>query len=105
MQPPHDNRHGHGEHRIRRTLLAVAFAAFALYAGDYLVLRLRIMMNWNPYGTVTVQPLYAVPQKDGKMEFLTSDAQDETCVHTLFPQTGSPPCWYLNRRKEKRVNL
>ncbi len=76
-----------------------------IYAADYLVLRYRVAVNRQPFGTVTVQPYYAVPQKDHKTEFLFDDPEDETCVHSLFPHLGDSPCWYLSRNKEKRIDL
>ena len=90
---------------VRRVLLALALAALLTYACDYLLFRFRIATNRNPYGTLTIQPLYAVPQKDGKTEFLTGDPQDQTCVHSLFPHGGDDPCWYLRRQKNKRINM
>ncbi|MGA8028913.1 MAG: hypothetical protein WB992_17365 [Bryobacteraceae bacterium] len=90
---------------LQRAFLVLALSIAAAYACDYLVLRFRIATNGQPYGTVTVQPYYAVPQKDGKMQFLVDAPQDETCVHALFPHMGDSPCWYLSRHKEKRISL
>ena len=87
-------------------LLAFAVLAFVfLYGADYLLLRYRVAANRNPYGTVTVQPYYAVPRKDHKTEFMFDDPQDQACVHSLFPHLGDSPCWYLNRNKQKRINM
>ena len=91
--------------KVVRGLLAVLLGFALLYAGDYLLLRYRVAVNHNPYGAVTVQPYYAVPRKDHKTEFLFDDPQDQTCVHSLFPHLGDSPCWYLNRNKQKRINM
>ncbi len=88
-----------------RTFAAVVLAAGALYFCDYVILRVRIATNRQPYGTVTVTPYYAVPQKNHKTEFLFDDPRDETCVHSLFPHSGDSPCWYLSRNKEQRTNM
>lgn len=77
----------------------------ASYACDYLLLRYRVARNRSPFGTVTVRPYYAVPQKDHKTEFLFDDPQDQTCVNALFPQLGDSPCWYLRRNRNKRVDM
>lgn len=91
--------------KVVRSLLAVLLGFALLYAADYLLLRYRVAANRNPYGTVTVQPYYAVPRKDHKTEFLFDDPQDQTCVHSLFPHFGDSPCWYLNRNQQKRINM
>jgi len=87
------------------TLGLIAVVLFLVYAGDYLILELRIHSNKNAFGTVTVHRYYAVPQKSGKLEFLSTDPQDQTCVHSLFPHMGNPPCWYLVRHTEQRIDL
>jgi hypothetical protein len=90
---------------FKRAIVAVVLGLALLYAADFLLLRYRVATNRNPYGTVTVQPYYAVPRKDHKTEFLFDDPQDETCVNSLFPHMGDSPCWYLNRNKQKRINM
>ncbi|MBV9155969.1 MAG: hypothetical protein JO097_06885, partial [Acidobacteriaceae bacterium] len=70
---------------IKRIFIIAILSIAAVYIADYLLLRFRIATNRNPYGTVTIQPYYAVPQKDGKTEFLFDDPQNQTCVHSLFP--------------------
>lgn len=88
-----------------RVFAIVVLSAGVIYLCDYLLLRVRMATNRSPYGTVTIQPYYAVPQKDGKTQFLFDDPQDETCVHSLFPHAGDDPCWYLSRKKEKRIDM
>ena len=90
---------------FQRTFTTVVLTIAIVYVCDYLVLRFRVATNRQPYGTVTVQPYYAVPQKDQKTEFLFDDPQDETCVHALFPHLGDRPCWYVTRHKNRRINM
>jgi len=90
---------------IKRIFIVAILSIAAIYIADYLLLRFRIATNRNPYGTVTIQPYYAVPQKDGKTEFLFDDPQNQTCVHSLFRHMNDDPCWYLSRKKEKRINM
>ena len=90
---------------LRKALVAILVVAASLYVLDYLVLRYRMARNQTPFGTVTVRPYYAVPQKDHKTEFLFGDPQDETCVNSLFPHLGDSPCWYLSRNTQKRVDM
>jgi hypothetical protein len=90
---------------VKRLSISLVLGFALLYASDYLMLRYRVAANRNPYGTVTVQPYYAVPRKDHRTEYMFDDPRDETCVHSLFPHFGDSPCWYLNRNKQKRINM
>jgi hypothetical protein len=88
-----------------RVLVAVVAAGVLAYSGDYLWLQYRILKAQNPYGTVRVNGYDAVPLKNGKTEFYPLDPVDQTCVHSLFPHFGDPPCWYLERHADRRVDL
>lgn len=88
-----------------RLLASLVLGLAILYIADYFLLRYRIAAKRNPYGTVTVQPYYAVPRKDHKTEFMFDDPQDQTCVHSLFPHFGDSPCWYLNSHRQKRIDM
>ncbi len=90
---------------MRRIFAGIVLTTALAYVIDYAVLRYRIATNHNPFGTVTVRPYYAVPEKNHKTEFLLDEPQDQTCVHSLFPQEGDSPCWYLSRHREQRINL
>lgn len=90
---------------LQRSLLLLVALAVLAYFGDYLSFRFRIPGNRAPFGTVHVQPYLAVPQKNGKTEFILDDPTDQPCSNSLFPQGGAPPCWYLRRHASKRVNL
>lgn len=88
--------------RIKRILLLLAAALALFYAGDYVVLRTRLPRSLS---TVTVEPYYAVPQKDGKTEFMMLDPEDRTCTQSLFPHMGYPPCWYLRKHTQQRIDM
>jgi len=83
-----------------RALLALCLAAASAFAIDAAVLRYRASTNHNAFGTVTVHPYYAFPRKDKKIELIFDDPRDETCAHSLFPQMGYSPCWYLRRHSD-----
>jgi hypothetical protein len=100
--------------RTGRTILfraaRIAFAstvlfAAAVYAIDYLVLRVRLATHNHPTDTVIVRAVYAVPQKNGRTEYLAGDQQAQTCVRSLFPHMNDAPCWYLKRHQEQRVDM
>jgi hypothetical protein len=84
---------------VKRILLILALTLAALYGADYLVARKR------PLGAVQVQPYYAVPQKDGRTEFIMLDPEVDSCVNSLLPHLGLQPCWELNRKKQKRIDM
>jgi len=86
-----------------KQFLGLAVAAALVYAVDAAVLRFRAATNRNAFGTVTVHPYYAVDRKDKKTEYMYEDAQDETCVNSLFPHLGDTPCWYLRRHKDEAL--
>ena len=84
---------------------AVVLAGVLLYAGDYLSLRYRIPNNREPLGSVMVQRSYAIPLKDRKTEYSFDPPAPETCVNSLFPHFGNPPCWYLSHHTRQQVNV
>jgi len=85
----------------RITLTSVVLFAGVAYVADYIALRMRS----QPTDSVVVRPVYAVPQKNGRVEYLASDPQPETCVRSLFPHMNDAPCWYLKRHPERRVDM
>ena len=87
---------------FRATLYALV-AACLLYAADDLSLRYRIP-DREPFGSVTVQRYYALHKSKQKTNFMFADPEVQTCVHSLFPHSGYPPCWYLSRHAEQRID-
>jgi hypothetical protein len=87
-----------------RVFFGLAFLFFGVYAVDYLSVRFKIP-NRDQFGTVTVQTFLAVPQKDGKTEFIMGDTQDVQCVHSLFPHFDCLPCWYEAKKTSKRIDM
>ena len=71
----------------RLLLIAGALALF-LYLGDYVSIVYRIPGGREQFGSVEVQKLLAVPQKDHKIEYIADPPQAEQCVHSVFPQLG-----------------
>ena len=89
-----------------KRVLIIAVLTFALiYAGDYISLRYRIPNSREQFGSVMVEQSYAVPQKDKKVEYIFDPPAPQTCVNSLFPHFGNPPCWYLERHKRQQVNV
>jgi hypothetical protein len=84
---------------MKRILVVAILGLCLLYGGDYLAGRSA------PLGTVTVDRYYAIPQKDGKTEFVTAGRESQACVQSLLPHSGHAPCWYVNRHRQKRINM
>jgi hypothetical protein len=97
------------KHFLKRLIvigLCSALGVTALtYATDYLIFRYRVETNRQPFGQVTVTRYDAVPQKNGKTQFIFNPPVAQTCIHALFPRAGFTPCWYLQRHTEQRTNF
>jgi hypothetical protein len=90
---------------VRVAILGLLVLFGLVFAGDYLVLRYKMSSNRQPFGTVEVQPYYAVPLKDGKTEFIFLKPENHTCVNSLFPHVGKRPCWYLRKHRDRRIDI
>jgi hypothetical protein len=88
----------------RRVFLYLAICAAVTWICDYLSVQFKFPYR-NPIGNVPVQTYYAVPQKDGKTEFLFDQPATQDCVHSIFPHSGYNPCWYVSRHKQRRVDM
>ena len=82
--------------------------AASVYAGDYLVLRVRMLRATpsEPFELMTRTRVLAIPQKNGKYDYQIDQAQPVevlTCVHALFPHYGDQPCWYLKPRLNQPI--
>jgi len=84
-----------------RIVLGVLAALLLLYLADGFALYLR----HNPVGSIVVQRYDAIPEKNGKVEFAFEQPVPQPCVRALFPHRGDPPCWYLSRHAEQRINF
>jgi hypothetical protein len=100
---------GSRKRRVKGILLRIVGILLLLtaitYAGDYLVVRFKIPNGRDPFSTVTVQPYYAIQQKNGRTEYDYAPAENQVCVRSLFPHFGYSPCWYLKRHTDKRIDI
>ena len=87
---------------LRLAAIVLLVAALALYAGDWLIFKLR----GSPVDTITVSLFDSVPLKSGngtsKQEIDFLGQEQWTCTRTLFPfppyqHDQSSPCWYLRK--------
>jgi hypothetical protein len=89
----------------KRIIVSIALALAVLYAGDYLVMKIRAHKGQKIFGTVEVENYSAVPEKNNKVEFFYDEPDTEECVHALFPHFGDNPCWYDNLHRVNRTDL
>lgn len=90
---------------LLRALSSILFLAALLYGGDDLSLRYRIPKSREPFGSVTVQPLYVIHEKNGKVEYQFASPQDQPCVRSIVPHFGYSPCWYVRRHTQQQINI
>jgi hypothetical protein len=88
-----------------RLSLSLVIALLALDVGDNLVVRYRIRTNREPFGTIQVRRYFAIRHKDQRVEFVPTDTESRPCVHSLLPQLGNNPCWYVSRNTVERIDM
>ncbi len=76
-----------------------------LYFVDFLSARYGVPGHRPTFGSVQVQTMYAVRQKNNRIEYSLGDIVTQTCVRSLFPQMGYIPCWYLSGHKTRQINI
>jgi hypothetical protein len=90
---------------MKRVLFIAVLLGSLVYAGDYLSLRLQIPNHRPQFGSVMVERYYAVPLKNRRTEYMFAPPALVSCVHSLFPHFGDPPCWYLSRHTRQKIKL
>jgi len=94
----------------KRALISFVLILGLLYVSDYLSVRIRAMhpKAADPFESLKTLRVLAIPEKNGKMEYEV-DAQNPeqtvTCVHSLFPQYGYSPCWYVKPRINQPIPM
>ncbi len=91
--------------KVLQAVLIAILSLALVYAGDFAMVWYRIRANRQPFGSVSVEHYYAVPEKNNKTEFMMQEPENETCVHSLLPHFGFSPCWYARRHTEQRENI
>jgi hypothetical protein len=88
---------------IKKSLLGLVALVAVVFVADYAYVRVRMIhpKPADPLETMTRNRLLAIPQKNGKLDYeldQVTPTDTLTCVHSLFPHFGDPPCWYLKPR-------
>jgi hypothetical protein len=95
---------------LKRLILAAAGCLVLVYAGDYIYLRARMLhpKPADPFESFKTLRVLAIPEKNGKTEYeveALNPEQTVTCVHSLFPHSGSSPCWYVKPRLNQPIPM
>src|ERR1700687_3195764 len=81
-----------------RLLMVLAVLVGLLYVGDWIVLWVRVS-HGTAFGTVQVNQFLATPLKGNKVEYDLLGTARVTCSRSIFPQSGKPACWWVERNK------
>ncbi len=92
---------------MKRIIIIAVLSCILLYVCDYLfvVLRMHTKFAGSAYATLQVEPVYAVPHKDGRAEYIFQPPVTVSCVRSLFPHFNNPPCWYASRQSQKPIPM
>jgi hypothetical protein len=88
----------------RLLLIAVGLVALT-YLVDYFSLVYRIPNGREQFGSIEVEKLLAVPQKNHTTEYIADPPEAQRCVYSIFPHLALTPCWYVARHTTKQVNF
>jgi hypothetical protein len=91
-------------------LIGIVAAAILTYACDFLYFHLRLLhpKAADPLETFTAPRLYAIAVKDNKTDYELDEqnpVQTLICAHSLFPQGGHSPCWYLKPKSQQPIPM
>jgi hypothetical protein len=81
---------------LMRGVAALIAATALVYVCDSLVLEYRVK-HGTGYGTVQVHQFLATQLKGNKVEYDPLGIVPERCSRSIFPQNGSPACWWLEK--------
>lgn len=76
--------------------LGVSIAVLAFYLGDVAVFEMRVRRG-TAYRTIEVNQFLTTPLKGQKEEYDVTGTLQVLCGRTIFPRTGLPACWWLER--------
>jgi hypothetical protein len=89
-----------------RVLIAAIALLVVSFGMDYAIAKYRISNNrTGSLESVKIQPMYIIPHKDSRAEYVFGDPQTVTCLHSLFPHFGYSPCWYVKKNAQPTVPM
>jgi hypothetical protein len=85
---------------LSRIVIAGAILTGALYVADWATLRVRLA-HGTAYGSVEIHQFLATSLKGSKTEYDMTGSFQQECTHSIFPQRGYSPCWWLQRHSSQ----
>lgn len=79
-----------------RTVMILVAIVAALYATDWVVLRVR-MARQTAFSSVRVDQFLVAQLKGHRQRYFNMGMAQQPCVKAIFPHAGYPPCWWLRR--------
>ncbi len=94
----------------RRVLLALVTLFVLLYLVDSAWYELRVLVSklGPTTGSVHRIRLLAISAKGNKIEYEIDSVhpeEDVPCSHSIFPQGGNRPCWYMIRHANDPIPM
>jgi hypothetical protein len=92
-----------------RIFIVLIGLVVVLYAGDFAWYQMRLHTNpGSATGSVHRIRLLAISNKGDKTTYELDQVhpeEDVPCSHSLFPQGGSRPCWYVTRHANDPIPM
>ena len=94
----------------RRLVLGVLILLALLYLADFSWYELRLHFHSLGPATGSVHRirLLAIPNKGSRATYELDQVhpeEDVPCSHSLFPQGGAQPCWYVTRHANDPIQM
>jgi hypothetical protein len=95
---------------VRGALIALLALFVLLYLFDFTWYEIRVIIPklGATTGSVHRIRLLAISSKGNKIEYeidATQPEEDVPCSHSLFPQGGNRPCWYMVRHAKDPIPM
>jgi len=87
-------------YRLTQAIIAMVLLLGLLYLGDWALFRIRVS-HGTGYGSVEVHQFLATSLKGSKTEYDMTGTVQQACSHSLFPQGGDRPCWWLETHRSQ----
>jgi hypothetical protein len=85
---------------LSRIIFGLAILTGALYVADWATLRVRLA-HGTAFGSVEIHQFLATSLKGSKTEYDLTGSFQQECTHSIFPQRGDSPCWWLQRHSSQ----
>jgi hypothetical protein len=94
----------------KRLLISLTFCLTGAYTCDFAIFRIRMIhpQPATPVETFTAPRLYAIGVKGGKVDYELDQQNPQQiwiCAHSLFPQGGYSPCWYVRPKSRQPIPM